>query len=111
MEGLAHDDAGRGRAPAGLVQRARGRLGHRVTKAALALAFHNPSAAVKGLNIVPLADQPPVSRAVRLPGHGRDRDALALSGLCPCFLRFRRRGLPQLVLWAVVAAGPLSWSR
>jgi cytochrome bd ubiquinol oxidase subunit I len=33
---------------------------------------------------------------------------LALLGLVYLFLRFRRRALPRLVLWAVVAAGPLS---
>ena len=40
------------------------------------LAFHNPNAVVKGLNIVPLADQPPVN-VVRfvVPDDGRHRDA------------------------------------
>ena len=33
---------------------------------------------------------------------------LALIGLVYLFLRFRRRGLPRSLLWAVVAAGPLS---
>src|SRR5579864_3102615 len=73
------------------------------------LAFHNPNAAVKGLNIVPLADQPPVN-VVRfafqtMVGIGT---LLALLGLVCLYLRFRKRGLPRLVLWAVVAAGPLS---
>jgi cytochrome d ubiquinol oxidase subunit I len=73
------------------------------------LAFHNPNAVVKGLNIVPLADQPPVN-VVRISfqtmvGIGT---LLALLALVYLFLRFRRRGLPRLVLWAVVAAGPLS---
>jgi cytochrome d ubiquinol oxidase subunit I len=73
------------------------------------LAFHNPNAVIKGLNIVPLADQPPVN-VVRISfqtmvGIGT---LLALLGLVYLFLRFRRRGLPRLVLWAVVAAGPLS---
>jgi cytochrome d ubiquinol oxidase subunit I len=73
------------------------------------LAFHNPNAVVKGLNIVPLADQPPVN-VVRfafqtMVGIGT---LLALLGLVYLFLRFRRRGLPRPVLWAVLAAGPLS---
>jgi cytochrome d ubiquinol oxidase subunit I len=73
------------------------------------LAFHNPDATVKGLNIVPLADQPPVN-VVRfafqtMVGIGT---LLALLGLVYLYLRLRKRGLPRLVLWAVVAAGPLS---
>jgi cytochrome bd ubiquinol oxidase subunit I len=73
------------------------------------LAFHNPNAVVKGLDIVPLADQPPVN-VVRISfqtmvGIG---SLLALLGLVYLYLRFRRKGLPRLVLWAVVAAGPLS---
>ena len=73
------------------------------------LAFHNPNAVVKGLDIVPLADQPPVN-VVRISfqtmvGIG---SLLALLGLVYLYLRLRRKGLPRLVLWAVVAAGPLS---
>jgi cytochrome bd ubiquinol oxidase subunit I len=74
------------------------------------LAFHNPNAVVKGLNIVPLSDQPPVN-VVRfsfqtMVGIGT---LLALIGLVYLFLRFRRRGsLPRLLLVGVVACGPLS---
>jgi cytochrome d ubiquinol oxidase subunit I len=73
------------------------------------LAFHNPNAVVKGLDIVPLADQPPVN-VVRISfqtmvGIGT---LLALLGLVYLYLRFRRRGLPRVLLWAVLAAGPLS---
>jgi cytochrome bd ubiquinol oxidase subunit I len=73
------------------------------------LAFHNPSATVRGLNIVPLGDQPPVN-VVRfafqtMVGIGT---LLALLGLVYLFLRFRRLALPRLLLWGVVAAGPLS---
>jgi cytochrome bd ubiquinol oxidase subunit I len=74
------------------------------------LAFHNPNAVVKGLSIVPLADQPPVN-VVRfsfqtMVGIGT---LLALIGLVYLFLRFRRRGsLPRLLLVGVVASGPLS---
>ena len=73
------------------------------------LALHNPNGVVKGLDIVPLADQPPVN-VVRISfqtmvGIGT---LLALLGLVYLYLRLRRNGLPRLVLWAVVAAGPLS---
>jgi cytochrome d ubiquinol oxidase subunit I len=73
------------------------------------LAFHNPNAVVKGLDIVPLADQPPVN-VVRfsfqtMVGIG---SLLALIGLVYLYLRFRRKGLPRWLLYAVVAAGPLS---
>src|SRR5580692_3872575 len=75
------------------------------------LAFHNPNAVVKGLAIVPLADQPPVN-VVRfsfqtMVGIGT---LLAAIGLAYLFLRFfrRRASLPRLLLLSVVAAGPLS---
>jgi cytochrome bd ubiquinol oxidase subunit I len=75
------------------------------------LAFHNPNAVVKGLAIVPLADQPPVN-VVRfsfqtMVGIGT---LLAVVGLVYLFLRFfrRRSSLPRWLLVSVVAAGPLS---
>ena len=74
------------------------------------LAFHNPNAVVKGLNIVPLADQPPVN-VVRfafqtMVGIGT---LLALLGLVYLFFRWRRGELTsRWFCWAVVAAGPLS---
>ena len=63
------------------------------------LAFHNPNAMVKGLNIVPLADQPPVN-VVRfafqtMVGIGT---LLALLGLVYLYLRLRRRRLPRRVV-------------
>jgi cytochrome bd ubiquinol oxidase subunit I len=75
------------------------------------LAFHNPNAVVKGLNIVPLADQPPVN-VVRfafqaMVGIGT---LLALLGLVYLVFRWRRSQLltARWFCWAVVAAGPLS---
>jgi cytochrome d ubiquinol oxidase subunit I len=73
------------------------------------LAFHNPNAVVQGLNIVPLADQPPVN-VVRfafqtMVGIGT---LLAFLALVYLYVRFRRRALPGWLCWAVVAAGPLS---
>jgi cytochrome bd ubiquinol oxidase subunit I len=75
------------------------------------LAFHNPNAVVKGLNIVPLADQPPVN-VVRfafqtMVGIGT---LLGLLGVIYLYIRLRQRRLPsgRWFYWAVVAAGPLS---
>jgi cytochrome bd ubiquinol oxidase subunit I len=73
------------------------------------LAFHNPNAVVQGLDIVPLAGQPPVN-VVRISfqamvGIGT---LLALLGLVYLYFRFRRRPLPRWALIGIVAAGPLS---
>jgi cytochrome d ubiquinol oxidase subunit I len=75
------------------------------------LAFHNPNATVQGLNVVPLADQPPVN-VVRfsfqtMVGIGT---LLALLSLIYFYVRFRRKRLPtsRWFYRAVVAAGPLS---
>jgi cytochrome d ubiquinol oxidase subunit I len=74
------------------------------------LAFHNPNATVKGLNIVPLADQPPVN-VVRfafqtMVGIGT---LLAVLGLVYLYLRFRPKRPPGRWFYgAVVLAGPLS---
>ena len=75
------------------------------------LAFHNPNATVKGLDIVPLADQPPVN-VVRfafqtMVGIGT---LLALLGLFYLYVRLRRRRLPEArwFYWAVLLAGPAS---
>jgi len=76
------------------------------------LAYHNPNATVKGLNIVPLADQPPVN-LVRfafqtMVGIGT---LLAVLGLIYLYLKLRHKWRPEKLRWfnlAVVAAGPLS---
>ena len=85
--------------------------GIQIPKLLSLLAFHSPNATVKGLNIVPLADQPPVN-VVRfafqtMVGIGM---LLALLGLVYVFIRLRRRRLP-VSRWfyrGVVLAGPLS---
>ena len=85
--------------------------GIQIPKLLSLLSFHSPNATVKGLNIVPLADQPPVN-VVRfafqtMVGIGM---LLALLGLVYVFIRLRRRQLP-VSRWfyrAVVLAGPLS---
>jgi cytochrome d ubiquinol oxidase subunit I len=75
------------------------------------LAFHNPNATVKGLDIVPLADQPPVN-VVRfafqtMVGIGT---LFALLSLFYLYISLRRRRLPNArwFYWAVLLAGPLS---
>jgi cytochrome d ubiquinol oxidase subunit I len=76
------------------------------------LAFHNPNATVKGLNSVPLADQPPVN-LVRfsfqtMVGLGT---LFGILGLVYLYLRLRHTWRPEKMSWfnlAVVAAGPLS---
>ncbi len=75
------------------------------------LAFHDPSARVRGLDSVPAADRPPVN-VVRfafqtMVGIGT---ALALLGLLYVYVRLRRRRLPDSRWFyrAVVAAGPLA---
>ncbi len=74
-------------------------------------AFHSWNAPVKGLNIVPAADRPPVN-VVRfsfqiMVGIGT---LLALLGVVYLYVRFRRRRLPTSSWFyrAVVIAGPLS---
>jgi cytochrome d ubiquinol oxidase subunit I len=75
------------------------------------LSFHSWSAEVKGLNSVPVADQPPVN-VVRfafqtMVGIGT---MLALLGVVYLYVRLRRRRLPGSAWFyrAVVLAGPLS---
>jgi cytochrome d ubiquinol oxidase subunit I len=75
------------------------------------LSFHSWNAEVKGLNSVPVADQPPVN-VVRftfqtMVGIGT---MLALLGVVYLYVRFRRRRLPRSPWFyrAVVLAGPLS---
>jgi cytochrome bd ubiquinol oxidase subunit I len=78
------------------------------------LAFHNPNAVVKGLDIVPLSDQPPVN-VVRfafqtMVGLGT---LFAIIGLVWLYMALRRRAefiehCPRWGCWALVACGPLS---
>jgi cytochrome d ubiquinol oxidase subunit I len=75
------------------------------------LAFHNPNATVRGLNIVPVRDMPPIN-VVRfsfqtMVGIGT---LLALLGAVYLYVRLRHRRLPHSRWFyrAVVAAGPLS---
>ena len=76
------------------------------------LAFHNPNAVVQGLNIVPVADQPPVN-VIRysfqtMVGIGM---LLALLAVVFLFICWRRQRLP-ITRWfyrAVAVAGPLAY--
>jgi len=109
MEGLAHTTRGAGEHLLGWYNGHAVVWGIEIPRLLSLLAFHNPNAEVKGLDIVPLADQPPVN-VVRfafqtMVGIGT---LLALIGVVYLFLRVRRKQLPSWLLWAVVAAGPLS---
>jgi len=75
------------------------------------LAFHSWNAKVQGLDVVPVADRPPVN-VVRysfqtMVGIGT---LLALLGVVFLFVRFRRKRLPRSIWFyrAVALAGPLS---
>jgi cytochrome d ubiquinol oxidase subunit I len=75
------------------------------------LAFHSWNATVQGLDVVPVADRPPVN-VVRfsfqtMVGIGT---LLALLGVVFLFVRFRRKRLPRSIWFyrAVALAGPLS---
>jgi cytochrome d ubiquinol oxidase subunit I len=75
------------------------------------LAYHNPNAVVRGLNIVPLSGQPPVN-VVRISfqtmvGLGT---LFALLGAFYLYfvVRHRDRPLPKWTSAAIVASGPLS---
>jgi cytochrome d ubiquinol oxidase subunit I len=111
MEGLATTTRGAAEHLLGLYNGHAVVWGVEIPRLLSILAFHNPNATVKGLDIVPLADQPPVN-VVRyafqtMVGIG---SLLALIGVVYLFLRWRRGGLPvpRWLLSGVVAAGPLS---
>jgi cytochrome bd ubiquinol oxidase subunit I len=109
LEGLAHTTRGAAEHVLGWYNGHAVVWGVEIPRLLSLLAFHNPNAVVKGLNIVPLADQPPVN-VVRfafqaMVGIGT---LLALLGLVWLYLRLRRRPAPRWLLAAVVAAGPLS---
>jgi cytochrome d ubiquinol oxidase subunit I len=87
------------------------RYGVRVPKALSLLAFHDPSARVRGLDAVAARDRPPVN-VVRVAfqtmvGIGT---ALAALGLLVVYVVVRRRRLPssRLFFYGLAAAGPLS---
>ena len=109
MEGLAHTTRGAAEHLLGWYNGHAVVWGIEIPRLLSLLADHSLNGPIKGLDIVPLADQPPVN-VVRfafqtMVGIG---SLLALLGLVYLYLRFRRRDLPRWLLWAVVAAGPLS---
>src|SRR5690348_12189 len=109
LEGLAHTTRGAAEHILGWYNGHAVVWGVEIPRLLSLLAFHNPNAVVRGLDIVPLADQPPVN-VVRLAfqamvGIGT---LLALLGLAWLYLRLRRREAPRWLLAAVLAAGPLS---
>jgi cytochrome bd ubiquinol oxidase subunit I len=109
LEGLAHTTRGAAEHILGWYNGHAVVWGIEIPRLLSLLAFHNPNAVVRGLDIVPLADQPPVN-VVRLAfqamvGIGT---LLALLGLAWLYLRLRRRETPRWLLGALLAAGPLS---
>jgi cytochrome d ubiquinol oxidase subunit I len=76
------------------------------------LAFHNPSATVRGLDSVPAEDRPPAINVERFAFQGMVGigTLLALLGVVVLWVRWRRGRLPESVWFsrALVAAGPLS---
>jgi cytochrome d ubiquinol oxidase subunit I len=111
IEGLGRTTDGAPLHVLGFYERGHVRYGVRVPKALSVLAFHDPSARVRGLDEVPPADRAPVN-VVRfsfqtMVGIG---SFLALLGVLTAFVRVRRRRLPtqRAFYAAVVAAGPLS---
>src|SRR5207245_7616537 len=87
------------------------KYGIRIPKLLSLLAFHNPSATVKGLDTVPADRRPPIN-VVRISfqlmvGIGT---LLALLGIVYLLVRIRRRRLPDSVWFyrALVLAGPAS---
>jgi cytochrome d ubiquinol oxidase subunit I len=111
MEGLAQTTRGAAEHLLGWYNGHAVVYGIEIPKLLSLLAFHNPNATVKGLDIVPLADQPPVN-VVRfsfqtMVGIGT---LLALLGLLYLFIRWRRRRLPtsRWFYAAVLVAGPAS---
>jgi cytochrome d ubiquinol oxidase subunit I len=84
--------------------------GIEIPKLLSVLASHNPNATVKGLDIVPRKDRPPVN-IVRFAFLTMAGIGSLLAGLAAWFLwlRARRRFPESIWFWrAVVAAGPLS---
>jgi cytochrome bd ubiquinol oxidase subunit I len=113
IEGLAETQRGAPLTLGGLYDEERGevRFGIEIPKLLSLLAKHDPNAEVRGLEIAPAADRPPVN-VVRLAfqtmvGIGT---GLALLGTVFFLTWWRRRRLPRSRLFhlAVMAAGPLS---
>jgi cytochrome d ubiquinol oxidase subunit I len=87
------------------------KLGVPIPKMLSVLAFHDPNATVKGLDVVPLSEQPPVN-VVRVAfqtmvGIGT---LLAALGALVLVVRVRKRRLPESVWFfrVLAVAGPLS---
>ncbi|MEA2211349.1 MAG: cytochrome bd ubiquinol oxidase subunit [Solirubrobacteraceae bacterium] len=111
IEGLAHTTRGASEHVLGWYTDGQVKYGIAIPKLLSLLAFHNPNAAVKGLDTVPASRQPPVN-VVRVAfqtmiGIGT---LLALLGVFFVAVRWRR-GRPPESIWfyrAVILAGPLS---
>jgi cytochrome d ubiquinol oxidase subunit I len=112
LEGLARTTKGAPEHLLGYYSNGHVRFGIEIPRLLSLLAFHDPSATVKGLDTVPVADQPPVN-VVRfafqtMVGIGT---LLALLAVIYLMTVWRRRRLP-VTRWfyrAAALAGPLSY--
>jgi cytochrome d ubiquinol oxidase subunit I len=111
FEGLPATQKGAGEHLLGWYDGHQVEYGIEIPKLLSLLAFHDPNAEVKGLNIVPAADRPPVN-VVRVSFQLMVAIGTALAALGVVFVVvwLRRRRLPSSPWFyrAVVASGPLS---
>ncbi|WP_445187380.1 cytochrome ubiquinol oxidase subunit I [Pseudonocardia sp. Cha107L01] len=112
MEGLAQTTAGAPEHLLGFYIDGQVRYGIEIPRLLSLLAFHNPNAVVRGLDSVPVTDQPPVN-VVRFAFQTMAGIGTLLVLLAAVFLvvRWRRGRLPnsRRFYQAVVVAGPLAY--
>jgi cytochrome d ubiquinol oxidase subunit I len=112
LEGLGQTTAGAPEHLLGFYTDGQVRYGIEIPRLLSLLAFHNPNAVVRGLNTVPVADQPPVN-VVRFAFQTMVGIGTVLVLLAVVFLvvRWRRGRLPnsRRFYQAVVIAGPLAY--
>jgi cytochrome d ubiquinol oxidase subunit I len=112
LEGLAQTTAGAPEHLLGFYTDGQVRYGIEIPRLLSLLSFHNPNAVVRGLNTVPIADQPPVN-VVRFAFQTMVGIGTLLALLAVVFLvvRWRRGRLPnsRRFYQALVLAGPLAY--
>jgi len=112
LEGLARTTAGAPEHLLGFYTDGQVRYGIEIPRLLSLLSFHNPNAVVRGLDTVPVTDQPPVN-VVRFAFQSMVGIGTLLVLLAAVFLvvRWRRDRLPnsRWFYWAVVTAGPLAY--
>jgi len=112
LEGLARTTAGAPEHLLGFYTDGQVRYGIEIPRLLSLLAFHNPNAVVRGLDTVPVTDQPPVN-VVRFAFQSMVGIGTLLALLAAVFLvvRWRRGRLPnsRRFYQALVLAGPLAY--